>query len=250
MKNIALILFLSFNLLNASVSEKSKNSITEINFNNSQEKEYFGEIISDAIKEMRQFKNSKKLDSIFNSIEDDKKMTQNDKTYWQSYILYSKSLFYSTVMRNTKKASENIDLAIEKIEENPTTSEDYALLAVCKSFSIQFASAISMGKLAGEVKEYGNKSLEINDKNLRAYYALAINNFYTPKMFGGMKKVEEYAKKGLACPYSLSDSYYVPYWGKPQLYWIYIKFLEKENRTEDAKKYKSLAKKDFPNYSF
>jgi len=203
--------------------------------------------IEEALTSMFVNKNFKEVDAKLILIENDTKISTENKIYWKSYIFYNKSIFYKSSLKNDDNASKNIDLAIENLEKNPKTSEDFALLAACKSFSIQFANMTQLGKISAEVSDNANKALELNSKNIRAYYVLASNNFYTPKMFGGMTKVEEYSLKGLACPNTLSDDIYSPYWGKPKLYAIYIKYLETENRKEDAEKYKNIAKKEFPN---
>jgi hypothetical protein len=224
---------------NTKVIEKEKTIIVNI--------EDYEDSIEEALASMFVNKNFKEIDAKLNLISNDTEISTSNKTYWKCYIFYNKSIFFKTTLKDDDNASKTIDLAIENLEKNPKTSEDFALLAACKSFSIQFANMTQLSKISGEVLDYANKALELNSKNIRAYYVLASNNFYTPKMFGGMSKVEEYSLTGLACPNTLNDDTYSPYWGKPKLYALYIKYLETENRKEDAEKYKIIAKKEFPN---
>ncbi|SHI49820.1 hypothetical protein SAMN05443429_10255 [Cruoricaptor ignavus] len=187
------------------------------------------------------------LNDLLKSINTDNKIPKNFKNYWKAYIYYKQSILYKTVNDNDK-ASKAIDEALNILQENLKTSEDYALYAACKSFSIQFANMTKLASISAEAQEYADKSLEINPKNVRAYYVLASHNFYTPKMFGGMTKVEQYCIKGIALPMTSSEDYYAPYWGKVDIYRLLIKFYETEGREKDATKIKDLAKKEFPSF--
>ncbi len=133
-----------------------------------------------------------------------------------------------------------MDILLEKAK----TSEDYALLAACTSFSIQFANFTQMGRISAKIKEYAGKSLELNPKNLRAYYVLTSNNFYTLKMFGGGNQVEEYSAKALVCPSHLSKGFYAPSWVKAELYRVLIQYYKAEKKSEKVKNYEQLFKKE------
>ncbi|GEM55589.1 hypothetical protein B0A58_15470 [Flavobacterium branchiophilum NBRC 15030 = ATCC 35035] len=202
-----------------------------------------------AISQSFQKRDSEILETAISKVEKDLKISLNYKTYWKTYLYYNLSLLY-TALKDDDKASFTIDTAIETIEEKANSSEDFALLAACKSFSLKFANMTKLASISAEVGELANKSLELNPKNMRAYYVLATNNFYTPKMFGGMVKVEEYSLKALDCPYSISENYYAPYWCKPKVYQIYIQYLNMEKKESEAKKIKEKAKKEFPNSNF
>ena len=176
------------------------------------------------------------------------KIEKEYKTYWISYILFHKSLFYKNIIKDDSNASKYIDESLNMLEDNLNTSEDYALYAYCLSFSIQFANMTQLSKISTEVINMANKSLELNSKNVRAYLVLTSNNFYTPKMFGGMNKVEEYAIKGLKLPSSTTNNFYDPYWGKPRLYEFLIDYYNLNNQKVDADRIKVDAKKEFSNY--
>jgi hypothetical protein len=220
--------------------------LSGLNLSGLSDNSYFEDSVEEVLSKLFVNKDVKGVDAKLSSIDKDSKITLQNKKYWKGYLLYNKSLFYKASLKDDDNASKAIDAAIETMEKSPKSSDDYALLAACKSFSIQFANMTQLAKISGEVTEEANKSLELNPKNIRAYYVLASNNFYTPKMFGGMVKVEEFSLKGLACPNTLDDNFYSPYWGKPKLYAMYIKYLETENRKDDAKKYRILARNEFP----
>ena len=231
-------------------SEKIKNNISSIEKKEVKDLDthivFYQDLIDSTVSKMFDSKNIIINEAKLKELESDKNLTPQNKVYWKSYLLYYRSVFYKSIMNDDKKASEAIDLAIEPLETKAKTSEDFALLAMCKSFSIQFVNMTQLGKVGAEVNEYADKSLALNSKNLRAYYVLASHNYYTPKMFGGMIRVEEYSLKGLSCPISLDTDSYSPNWGKSKLYEILINYFEGEKRNDDAEKYKNLAKKEFP----
>lgn len=212
-----------------------------------QDNTQYEDFLEEAIEKMFKEKNISYLNEKINELYKDNKINKSNKIYWSTYLNYYKSLFYKNIHNNDDEASKYIDIAISTIENNLITTEDYALYASCLSFSIQFANMTQLGRISSKVEENANKSIELDNKNVRGYLVLASHNFYTPKMFGGMKKVEENAIKGIGCPNSSSIDYYAPYWGKPRLYEILIKFYTGEKRDDDAKKIKQLAKKEFPN---
>ncbi|WP_430612980.1 hypothetical protein [Flavobacterium sp. JP2137] len=198
----------------------------------------FEKNIEQRISTMFAEKKTKAVDEQLMSLDAQDSMSQSQKTYWKSYLHYFKSIFYKTVLNDDVQARESIEVAIALIGKKTTTSEDFALLAAAHSFSIQFNSMIKLNKIASQVEENAQKSLALNRANLRAYLVLATQNFYTPKMFGGMKKVEGYALKGLACPDALDAAFYSPHWGRKRLYDLLIQFYELEDRKDDMQRLK------------
>ena len=93
-----------------------------------------------------------------------------------------------------------------------------------------------MMNLGQDSKEYAKKALETNANNLRAYYALALNNFYTPKVFGGGSEVEFYLKKALSLT-ETTKTENKPSWGKESVYELLIKHYQKEEKGSFATKY-------------
>lgn len=165
--------------------------------------------------------------------------------YWLSYAYYYQALFAGEINKNEKRAEHLIDTATSLLKPSNTDSESLALLSLQTGYSIRFKSYFSMMNLGQDSKEYAKKALEINANNLRAYYALALNNFYTPKVFGGGSEVEFYLKKGL----SLTETNIAenqPFWGKESVYELLIKHYQKEEKESLANKYLTEGLELFP----
>lgn len=165
--------------------------------------------------------------------------------YWKAYLLYYTAVFYQNLHSSDDLAAKAIAQALQVLREREyENSEYYALLAQATSFSIQFVNITQLARISTAVETAANRALELNKNNLRAYLVLTSHNFHTPKMFGGMKKVEAYALKGLACPDAIEDSDYAPTWGRSQLYHLLAQYYEQEgNKTaleELHKKYNAL----------
>ncbi len=172
---------------------------------------------------------------------------QNLILYWQSYSHFFLSLFY-TINQNKKQAEKTIDKGIDILENiKNKTSEDYALLGNMQNFSTQFKGMMKVIFISKKVKENGNKAIELDSTNLRAYYVLGSNDFFTPKMFGGGKKAEELFKKAISLPNQKIKNPYLPSWGKDDAYIYLIHLYIKEERWEEAKKYYQICKKLYPN---
>ena len=187
------------------------------------------------------------IDSLYDSIEVSK-MPNTEKAYWLSYINYSKGIYFKSKKNDNVNSERFNTFALEMLKENLDSSENYALYAASISYSIQFANMMQLSTISKSVVTNANKALELNSKNVRAYYVLASHNFYTPKMFGGMTKVEEYGIKGLSCPSSTNSSACLnPQWGKPKLYQLLMKYYKQENQNAKSEQIKALAKQEFPN---
>lgn len=171
---------------------------------------------------------------------------QNLLLYWQSYLQYFLSLSY-LILQDKKLAEKAIDKGIEILEnmENKN-SEEYALLANSQNFSIQFKRMKAMF-ISQDVKENANKSIALDNTNLRAYYVLGSNDFHTPKIFGGGKKAEAYFKKAISLPSQKKKNPYLLSWGKDDAYLYLIRFYIREKQWENAKKYFKEGTTLFPN---
>lgn len=174
------------------------------------------------------------------------KSKNNIVVYWYSFACYYHSIFYS--IKKDKKNSEKILIeGINQIEKIGTkNSEHYALLAMMQSFSIQFAPGIRAPFISKNVKLNAEKALAIDSLNLRAYYVLGSNDYYTPEQYGGGKKAENYLKKALSLKDQSQVNPYLPSWGRNSSYELLIKFYMAHNRFDEAKKYYKEANALFP----
>lgn len=166
--------------------------------------------------------------------------------YWRAYLHYYLAIFYLQ-NNNSQKSESAIDKGIELISKmKGKNSEDYALLSLMQGFSIQFKGMKAMF-IGPESKRNAKKAIELDEKNLRAYFVYASNDFYTPAQYGGGKEAEEYILKAVVMPSQATRNDYLPSWGKEEAYEMLVKlYLQKEN-WEAAKKYWQEAHQAFPN---
>jgi len=166
--------------------------------------------------------------------------------YWMSYLQYYRSIYHLNA--GEKKAAEKAcEAAVDRLEKmKAKNSEDYALLAMIKSFGIQFQSPMKAPFTSNKVKAYAEKAISIDPKNLRAYYVLASNDFYTPEQYGGMKKAEEYLLKATSLPAQAAPNPYLPSWGKEESYEMLVKFYMKKENWEKAKETFQKGMEEFP----
>jgi tetratricopeptide (TPR) repeat protein len=166
--------------------------------------------------------------------------------YWMSYLQYYQAIHHLQ-MEETKQAEKATTAALDRLESlDAPNSEDYALMATIKGFSIQFASAFKAPFIGSKAEKYGQQALAIDSTNLRAYYVLASNDFYTPEKFGGRQKAEGYLKKALALPAQSVPNPYLPAWGREEAHEMLIKLYLDQERYHEAKERFQVAKEEYP----
>jgi len=165
----------------------------------------------------------------------DKEKNQKLIRYWLSYAQYYESIYY--LKANEKEEGKRVCMeSLNRLEKmKGKNSEDYALLAMVQSFAIQFSSPMKAAFTSSKVKKYAEKALSIDQENLRAYYVLASNDYYTPEQYGGGKKAEEYLTKAIELPAQKIPNPYLPSWGKAEAYQMLVSHLIKKERWDEAK---------------
>lgn len=186
----------------------------------------------------------------FNSLERQFRVSQNSwKNYWLGYLTFYKSVYYLKTEDKTT-CEKAIKEGINQLEKTAKNSEELALLAYLQSFSVQFYKGMAAGFVSSKVKRNADKALSLNKNNLRAFYVLGSNDFYTPATFGGGKKVEEYLTKAIKIQDKKMVDNIAPSWGKDSAYEMLIRFYIKQNKSDLAKKYLADAQKLYPkNYA-
>lgn len=173
----------------------------------------------------------------------------NWKPYWTAYLEFYKSIYYLK-MGDKENCEKVVNEAMNQLEKSVKTSEEFALLAYLQSFSVQFHKGMSAGFVSSKVKRNADKAIALDANNMRAYFVLGSNDFYTPSAFGGGKKVEEYLIKAISLPDKKVQDTSSPSWGKDSAYEMLIKFYIKQKKTDLAKKYFADAQKLYPkNYA-
>ncbi|MGI6814495.1 hypothetical protein ACFX5L_09625 [Bacteroides sp. KG123] len=142
-----------------------------------------------------------------------------------------------------KEASFTLDSVADK------TSEDYALLALMQSFSIQFVSGVEAGKLALMVKRNAEKAVEMDSTNARGWYILGSHGYYTPAGLARESKVEYYLRKAISFA-SKSEDACRPTWGKEYAYELLIRYYIQNGKKEEAKECLSAVEKENPDCYF
>ena len=180
---------------------------------------------------------NQKLDSIF-------KVKDNTfNRYWLSYGLYNQALI-ADWHEKKEDAEVLIDRAINLLKPLKGDAESQALLSLQLGYSTRFKSYWAMASLGRDALFHAERAVELNPNNLRTNLALAINDFYTPKFFGGGKKVEYHLKEALAAPVTSSkDS--LPTWGKSNVYKIIVKHYRKIEKDSIAQDYLNQGLQEF-----
>jgi IS1 family transposase len=156
---------------------------------------------------------------------------QNQITsYWLAYAKYYEAV-YHIKFKEKKQCQKELASAISILEKvTNKNSEIYALMAFIQSFSIQFSGGMAVASLSAKVKKNAEKAIEIDSSNLRAWYVLASNDYYTPLAFGGGKKCEEYLLKAISLEEQAIPNPYMPSWGKSDAYHLLIGYyIDKED---------------------
>ncbi len=157
-------------------------------------------------------------------------------TYWRAYLHYYLSIYHLT-QENKASSEDAIDIAVELLDNlKNKNSEDYALLTLVESFSIQFKGFRAMF-ISNSVKKNGKKALSLEPKNIRAHFVMASSDFYTPEKYGGGKKAEDLLLKAIELPVQLNKNPYFPSWGKQESYELLVKHYLKSAQNDKAKKY-------------
>lgn len=167
--------------------------------------------------------------------------------YWKSYADYYQAIYFLKTGEKGK-SRHTIEEGIKRLENlKEKNSEDYALLSVIRSFSIQFVENIMrQGIVSGKVKEEAQRAIAMDEENIRAYYALACIDFYTPKEYGGGIHTEKILLKAITLKEQHQEGTDLPTWGKDAAYQLLISFYLKEKEQAKAQKYWEEAGKLYP----
>jgi pentatricopeptide repeat protein len=166
--------------------------------------------------------------------------------YWYSYACYYHSILLMAEKDN-KNSERILNEGIAQLKRlvNPN-SEHLALLALMESMSFQFASVIEIPFLSKRVKQNAERALQLDSLNLRAYFVLGSNDYYSPEQYGGGKKAIGYFLKAIKLNDQSMVNPFLPSWGKSSSYELLIRSLIKHKQFDDAKKYFHEASKMYP----
>ncbi|MEN0045466.1 MAG: hypothetical protein AAF806_00260 [Bacteroidota bacterium] len=238
-------LLFTFNACEASAKQVKDYQATFVSITNNDGLEQIESRIQTAFVQSFMQQSTAELDKIVGELE---KMPVNIWTdYWLAYAQFRKALFY--IAQNDAEKSEKIAaIALEtaaNIKEK--TSEHYALQAMIHSFTVQFMRGIQAGVASQKVSSMLKKAKKLDDKNLRAYFVMGSQDFYTPEQYGGGQKVEEYLTQAIALEDQYHDNPILPTWGKDEAYELLLEFYIKKEQYEKAKTLFQEASAAYPN---
>jgi tetratricopeptide (TPR) repeat protein len=172
---------------------------------------------------------------------------QNQITsYWFAYAKYYEAIYYIKLYEK-KQCQKEIALAISTLEKvTDKHSETYALLAFIQSFSSQFSGGMAVVSLSEKVRKNAEKAIELDSANLRAWYILASNDYYTPPAFGGGAKCEKYLLKAISLEEQTIPNPSMPSWGKSNAYHMLIGYYINKDDYSKAKDYLNTALSLYP----
>lgn len=166
--------------------------------------------------------------------------------YWLSYLALYESIYYLR-QADRGRAEQAIRQGLALFQEHPPQrSEDFALLAYMQGFAIQFRSGMAAAAASAKVRDNATQALQLDARNLRAYYVLGSTDFYTPARYGGGKKAEAFLLKALTMPDQTTKAAQTPAWGREQAYELLVKLYQRESRPVLARRYYAEARRLFP----
>ena len=190
--------------------------------------------------------NQNSLDSLSSSLESN--LNKNNLkiiNYWRAYAKYYAAVCYGNSDRELSQ--KYIEEAIEILDDTPDkTSELYALYSYITPFYFQFANYSEIPIISGKLNRYALKAIELDEKNLRAWFVAANMDFYTPEEYGGGKKAKEYVLKAIELDEQEIENPYLPSWGKDEAYALLINLYLKNNELEKAANYFEIASQKYP----
>jgi tetratricopeptide (TPR) repeat protein len=166
------------------------------------------------------------IDRIINALHLENKSSNNRYlNYWTAYGRYKKSLCAQSNPAEEFQKTARIELSealkcLNKIKNKE--SEDYALLAILKNYSVAFVANVKIPFVSGEAKKYAQKAIDMDPQNLRAYLALGIRDYYTPAVYGGKTQFEELFLKAISLRDKYGNNPNDPSWGKNDAYYYLL----------------------------
>lgn len=167
-------------------------------------------------------------------------------SYWEALAYYH---LYFRAGQDKQRAEAALEKGIELLDDLPgKTAEHYALLSLLQGLNLEFASFLTIAFKASTVKENAEKALALAPDNLRAHYARGINDFYTPKQYGGGKVAVAHFLKAISLPDKPDPNPYAPSWGKAEAYWYLAQAYKAEGNLDLTRKYATEGLARYPNH--
>ncbi|HEX8426712.1 hypothetical protein [Hymenobacter sp.] len=166
--------------------------------------------------------------------------------YWGAFAQYH---LYFRAGPDKARAEACLEKGIDLLEAVPTkTAEHYALLSLLQGLNLEFASFLTVAFKANTTKENAEKAVTLAPGNLRAHYARGVNDFYTPKQYGGGKVAVAQLLKAVAAPEKPDPNPYAPNWGKADAYCYLAQAYQAAGQLDLARKYATEGLAKYPGH--
>lgn len=184
-------------------------------------------------------------ETLTNALESAGKSQEQLLTYWLCYAQYYSTVYYMQTQQPSK-ASAAVNAGIARLKGlGQKGSEDYALLARLQGLGMAYAGAKAPA-MSREMLKNGAHAIELDANNVRAYTVAAINDYFTPKAFGGRRKAKGYLEKALTLPTQSVKSDHLPSWGREEAYEYLIRYLIEEENGAGAGELYDKAIQEYP----
>ncbi|QZT35895.1 hypothetical protein K5X82_11380 [Halosquirtibacter xylanolyticus] len=179
-----------------------------------------------------------------------KKQPVDLNLYWQGYLQYFQSIIKQT-NGDKKGAKECINNAYKTLDKaNQKNSESYALMALVRSYSINF-NRFSVIFISRDAIGFAKKAIKMEPNNPRGYYARGSHEFYTPSSMRKNKDAEKWLLKVIELSQNRQANPFTPSWGEQEAYELLIRLYQQTGEELKAKKTLHNALKKYPNnYQF
>ena len=176
--------------------------------------------------------------------------------YWKAYLLYRKlSLLgtYGSVKNEALRllGKADIEKAIQLLEKKTDKdAEDWVLLALCESYALNFvAPNANMYQKAMKISNDLDEALSLGKANPRYFLVMGIQDMYTPEMYGGQRKAENYFLQAITL-FSKASKDSAVGWGYEDTYQLLVSFYLKKGEKEKAKETANKGAALFPQNEF
>jgi len=164
-------------------------------------------------------------------------------SYWKGYANFLLSFGIYNNNGDKELARKAIDKALENLnkanKENPEDGEILALLSMAHSFSTVFLpgrNVMKITKLTVMAKELCTLSMAHNNKNIRAYLALIMSEYYSTRISNDHNKADKYCLEAIYKAQSTSEIHqFKPDWGKNIIYYYLVSHYKKIGNINLAK---------------
>ena len=177
-----------------------------------------------------------KLEKRILAVDDSKaKALVYHKAYWKAYFYYTKSI---AMMRagNNLSAKAPLEKAINILQSMKNRgSEANALLGISAGLNLQYVPKQDIFIAINLVNSSIDDALDQDKNNIRALYAKAISDFYTPREYGGGQRTENLLNK-IFTQASPGESALTPTWGYDDSLALKMSVHLEKNEISEAKK--------------